>query len=109
VLHGASAGALLETAVVAEWVKLFRQSGEEPALYFWRSSAGDEVDLLVERNARLYGIEVKATSSPRPPHADALARWLALAGATSTGVLACTVSAPTAVRPGIRAVPWHPW
>lgn len=109
VLHGAHAGALLETAVVSEWVKAFRQSGEEPPLHFWRSSAGEEVDLVFERNGRLHGIEVKATSTPTPIRAASLASWLDLAGDDARGVIACNVPRPTALRPGIRAVPWHPW
>ncbi len=32
-LGGPTAGALVETAVVTEWVKAFRQSGEPPALF----------------------------------------------------------------------------
>jgi hypothetical protein len=107
VLSGPSAGALAEAAVVAEWVKAFRQRGETPAISFWRSSGGDEVDLIVERDGRLHGIEVKATATPLPGHAESLARWLALAGRHARGVLACRIDAPMTVRPGIRAVPWH--
>ncbi|MFZ5470695.1 MAG: ATP-binding protein [Myxococcota bacterium] len=108
-LQSASAGALVETAVVAEWVKLFRQNGEQPPLTFWRSSAGDEVDLVIERGGQLYGLEVKATSTPTPYHANGLSRWLDLAGASAKGALACNVSRPLALRPQLRAVPWHPW
>lgn len=107
ILNGPSAGALAETAVVAEWIKAFHQAGEPPALWTWRSSAGLEVDLVIERNGKLHGIEVKATATPAPGHADALARWLELAGPGARGVLACRVEEPMALRPGIRAVPWH--
>ena len=107
VINGPSIGALAETAVVAEWVKAFRQNGEVPALSYWRSSSGLEVDLVMERNNMLFGIEVKATATPTPHHADSLARWLELVGDRARGVLACRVEAPTALRPSIRAVPWH--
>lgn len=107
ILSGPSAGALVETAVVGEWLKAFRQLGEPPALFHWRSRAGMEVDLLVERNGALYGMEVKATATPTPGHVESLARWLALAGSRARGVLACRVEAPVTLRPGIRAVPWH--
>jgi hypothetical protein len=107
ILSGPSAGALTETAVVGEWLKLFRQQGEDPSLYFWRSSTGLEVDLIIERNRRLYGIEVKATATPTPGQADSLAAWLALAGKAARGALACRVERPQSLRPGIRAVPWH--
>ena len=105
-LHGPMLGALTETAVVSEWVKLFHGAGLQPPLYFWR--ARDlEVDLLIEWGQRLWALEVKATATPTPHHADALVRWLALAGPDARGVVACQVARPTALRPGVHAVPWH--
>jgi hypothetical protein len=106
-LQGPALGALVETAVVGEWLKAFRTRGHQPPLHFWRSSAGEEIDIVFEHQGRIYGVEAKATATPTPHHADALARWLALAGAKSRGVLACRVDRPVALRPGIRAVPWH--
>ena len=64
------------------------------------------MDPIVERHRHLYAMEVKATARPAPPHAEALARWLALAGPRARGVLACRIEAATPLRPGIRAVPW---
>jgi predicted AAA+ superfamily ATPase len=104
ILHGPAMGSLTETAVVAEWVKAFRSRGERPGLWFWRS-AEQEVDIVIERGARLYGLEVKATATPTPGHASSLHRWLELSG--GRGALACRVPSPRTLRPGIRAVPWH--
>jgi predicted AAA+ superfamily ATPase len=106
-MQGPALGALVETAVVGEWLKAFRSLGLPPPISFWRSSGGDEVDVVIEHGGRLYGVEVKATATPTPHHAAALARWLDLAGPKARGVLACRVAAPLALRPGIRAVPWH--
>lgn len=107
VLQGPSLGALAETAVVGEWVKACRQLGEHPGLYYWQSSTGAEVDLIIDRSGVLYGIEVKATATPTPRHAEGLARWLALTGPTARGVLACRVEKPHVLRPGIKGIPWH--
>lgn len=107
VLQGPSLGALVETAVVSEWVKACKNRGEQPGLHYWQSSAGHEVDLVIEHGGRLYGLEVKATATPTPYQADGLARWLSLAGRTARVALACQVEEPTVLRPGIRAVPWH--
>jgi hypothetical protein len=71
------------------------------------AAPGVEVDLLIERNRRLYAVEVKATATPTPAHAASLAQWLALAGRNAQGVLACRVEQPVTLVPGIRAVPWH--
>jgi predicted AAA+ superfamily ATPase len=107
VQQGPSFGQLVETAVVSEWVKLFHQNGEAPTLSYWQSNATAEVDLIVERNGKLYGIEVKATATPQPRHGDGIARWLDLVGPTGSGVVACNIARPSALRRGIRAVPWH--
>ena len=105
VLHGPALGALMETIVVADWVKAFRSRGERPELWFWRSSGGHEVDVVIERGGRLYGMEVKATATPTPGHGASLSQWMELSGAR--GALGCRVSSPSTLRPGIRAVPWH--
>ena len=106
-LAGPSAGALVETAVVGEWVKAFHQAGLRPPLSFYRSSGGDEVDLVIEYDGELYGLEIKATSTPTPHHSDGLVKWMALAGERAHGAVACRVDAPRSLRPGVRAVPWH--
>ncbi len=107
VLQGPSLGPLLETAVVTEWVKAFRGSGLEPPLSFWRASDGREVDLVIEYGGRVHAVEVKATETPVPGHAANLAAFAALAGPATRAVLACRVGSPAALRPGVRAVPWH--
>ena len=107
VLGGPTLGALVETAVVTEWWKAFRQRGLSPHLSYWQSPSIGEVDLVLEYDGRLYGVEVKASATPRPTHADALAKWLDLAGGEVAGVLACRIDRSVRLRPRIRAVPWH--
>jgi predicted AAA+ superfamily ATPase len=104
--HGPSFGAVLESAVVGEWRKAFVHRGEPAEFFHWRSASGLEVDLVIERNQRLYGVEVKATSAPRPEHAQGLRKWLELAGPRARGVVACLVDRPAPLGGGIWAVPW---
>jgi len=59
-------GVIFETAVLLEIVKTLWHRGEEPQVYFWRTSAGMEVDILVEMRGRLIPIEVKLSATPRP-------------------------------------------
>lgn len=63
------AGALFETAVVAEIRKLLLPLTRPATLYHWRAHAGAEVDLLLERDNRLYPLEIKLAS--RPTRGDA--------------------------------------
>lgn len=57
-------GALFESAVIGEIRKLASGLATQPIFYHWRSHAGGEVDLLLERDARLYPIEIRLTSNP---------------------------------------------
>lgn len=107
VLHGPMAGPLFETMVVAEWTKAFLHRGEPPPLYFWRSSDGLEVDLLIERDGRLHPIEAKLTSTVRPAHADSLRRWLSRAGGSAPiGILVADGPPRAPVAPGVETVAW---
>jgi hypothetical protein len=69
---GPLGGALLETAVLIEIVKAFVNRAEEPQIYFWRTSAGVEVDLVIETAGKLIPIEVKLSATPRPPMASGI-------------------------------------
>lgn len=106
-LHGPMAGALLETAVVSAWRKAFLHRGEQPAMYYWRSSDGLEVDLIIERNNRLYPIEIKLTSTLHSGDANGLEKWIKISGTPfKKGALFCNVRKWTFVTSNVQAVPW---
>jgi len=63
---GPMGGAILETAVVSEIVKDYWNRGVEPQVWFWRTSAGTEVDVVVESEGRLVPVEVKLSATPTP-------------------------------------------
>jgi len=65
-------GAILETAVLSQIVRALVHRGEEPRVWFWRTGAGSEVDLLVETGGRLVPLEVKLSATPRPPMAASI-------------------------------------
>ncbi len=69
---GPLGGPLLETAVLLQIVKAFINRGEEPRIHFWRTSAGVEVDLVVEAENRLIPIEVKLSATPHPAMASGI-------------------------------------
>ena len=69
---GPMGGPILESAVLSEIVKGFAHRGIDPQVYFWRTSAGTEVDIVVETAGKLIPIEVKLSSTPRPAMASAI-------------------------------------
>lgn len=64
--RGPLGGPILETAVFGEIFKTLTHRGIEPQIYFWRTSAGLEVDFIVETEGRLVPIEVKLSGTPKP-------------------------------------------
>ncbi|HUV50929.1 MAG TPA: ATP-binding protein [Anaerolineae bacterium] len=69
---GPMGGAIMETAVLSEIVKTLTHRGIDPQVYFWRTMAGTEVDIVVETNGKLVPIEVKLSATPRPTMASAV-------------------------------------
>ena len=57
-------GAVLETAVLSEIIRMFTAIGIDPRVYFWRTTNGKEVDFIVEVQGKLIPIEVKASKTP---------------------------------------------
>jgi len=52
-------GNLWENWVVAEFAKLNLLSGQKQNLYFWRSRAGAEIDLIIKSSGQLQAFEIK--------------------------------------------------
>ena len=69
---GPMGGSIMETAVLMEIFKTFVHRGMEPQVYFWKTSTGTEVDIIVESSGRLIPIEVKLSATPRPSMASSI-------------------------------------
>jgi len=108
-LSGAIGGALFEGLVVVEAVKAFTNAGLKPALWYWRSHDGLEVDLILQGKGKLVPIEIKLTTTPQPVHLESLKRFRALAGeeGCEPGILVCRVPEEKPLPSGITAVPWQ--
>lgn len=73
--HAASGplgGVIFETGVLAEIMKRYIHSGQDPHLYFWRTSHGSEVDIVVEQGGKLIPTEAKLSATPRPTMAPGI-------------------------------------
>lgn len=63
-MEGAMSGALLENYTVAEIIKTYQNAGQEPFLYYYRDKGAREIDLILERDGKLFPIEIKKMASP---------------------------------------------
>ena len=69
---GASAGQLFETIVLGEIIRSFHNGGEIPRIFWWRTSYGEEVDFIIEKDNKIYPIEVKMSSKANKTLAQGL-------------------------------------
>jgi hypothetical protein len=105
--RGPMGGAILETAVLSEIVKTLLHRGLEPRVYFWRTSAGEEVDFIVEAGGKLVPIEVKLSATPRPAMAANVHAFRRLMGPRAAGgYLVHTGDVRLPLGPGVTAIPF---
>jgi predicted AAA+ superfamily ATPase len=105
----AARGAIFETWVVSEALKNFYNRGAEPDLYFWRDSAGHEVDLLIDQGAKQIPIEVKSGQTIASDFFADLDYWRNLAG-QAHGAAALLYGGDTSFkRQGVSVVSWADW
>jgi hypothetical protein len=104
---GPMGGSIFETAVLMEIVKSLVHRGEEPQVYFWRTSTGAEVDLVVDMGGRLIPIEVKLSATPRPAMADAIRTFqLDLGEKAAPGYIIHPGDIRLPLAPGVTALPF---
>jgi predicted AAA+ superfamily ATPase len=72
---GPMGGAIFENLVVADLFKIAVHRGEDPGLYYWRTAAGAEVDLVIETQSGLIPIEIKQSATPRPEMAQGISNF----------------------------------
>lgn len=107
-------GAIAETWVVAEAIKVLHHSGMRPEAWFVRDHRGEEVDLVIRTAAgRTLAVEVKASATPVGDNLRAPIRWAELLAATAPELGAV---APVVVYGGDamgwgkgRFVSWRGW
>jgi predicted AAA+ superfamily ATPase len=96
-------GALFETLVVVEMLKRRFNAGRAANLFFYRDTAGKEIDLVLEYADGVFPIEIKAASTFDPSFAASLGILTAQSprgGATVLG------GGQAGVRGTTRIVPW---
>lgn len=99
-------GAWLENWAVAEIKSLVETFLPGIQLWFWRTQAGGEVDLIIEAGRRLLPIEIKWSSRPTRADCRELEQFLRdVRPRAPVGVVACGVSEPCLITDRVVAVP----
>lgn len=104
---GPMGGAIMETAVVSEVVKTLTHQGIDPQVFFWRTSAGAEVDLIVQSEGKLVPIEVKLSATPSPAMAGSIKRFREdLSGKAMPGYVVHPGDVRLPLGKGVTALPF---
>lgn len=75
-LEGPMSGALFETACISQFYKRFSAFADSCSLYYYRSTDGLEVDLLIETGKTIYPVEIKLSSTIDYGRVSSLIKWL---------------------------------
>jgi len=59
-------GALFENLVIMDMYKSMVNTGQEPNLYFFRDTNGNEIDLLIDRGRQIIPVEIKSAETYSP-------------------------------------------
>lgn len=100
-------GAHLENLVLQDLLAWRDARLERAEVFYWRTTTGEEVDLVIETGGRLLPIEVKATVRPRLSDATSLRTFRQEYGETArAGLLLHAGSALEWLTPDVLAAPW---
>ena len=105
--HHAACGALFETYVVGEFIKRRFNAGQAADPYFWRDSAGHEVDLLYETGQGLQAIEIKAGATFASDWPTTAAKWQGFAKDEAQPPMIVFGGEGAYERQGCRVVGWR--
>ncbi len=75
-----SKGAVFETYVYSELMKLFINRGEKPEIYYWRDKTGNEVDFIIPNQKELISLEVKSGKTITKDYFKGINYWKKLTG-----------------------------
>lgn len=104
--HRAERGAIFESYVVSELLKNFVHRGNQPSLYFWRDSAGHEIDVIIDLGVRRVPLETKSGQTVVSDFFNNLAYWRDLSGDPDAPAALVYGGDKSFVRSTIAVYPW---
>lgn len=106
VYHHASRGNIFEGFVVSELYKNFYHRGEQPGLFFWRDSAGHEINILIEIGGELIPLETKSAQTIASDFFELFRYWRTLTGKPDEPAALVYGGKEGFRREGVVVYPW---
>ena len=107
-IHSAR-GAVFETWVISGLLKNYYNRGEEPDIYFWRDSAGHEVDIVIDRGRELVPVEMKSGETIGGDFFKGLDYWRSLPGQSNCPATLVYGGNASFMRRKIAVISWNQW
>lgn len=102
---GAMSGAIFETWVMIELLKSYWHQGQLAPFYYFRNKDQREIDLLIERDGKLYPVECKKSASPSREALQGMAALANLGIDVGPGAVICLTPQLLPLRRTVMAVP----
>lgn len=100
-------GPIFEGPVLSEIMKAHLHSGRQPAIFFWRISAGNEVDFIIESGSEVIPLEAKLGATARPEMAKGILTFLSsFSGKARRGVVLYGGDDILPLAPCVNAIPF---
>jgi predicted AAA+ superfamily ATPase len=105
VVHS-SRGAIFESWVIAELYKSYYHTGKQPAMYYFRDSNNNEIDLILDHGSKFLPIEIKSGQTINSEFFKGLEYWRKLTSMEdSPAILIYGGDSPTIFK-GMKVLPW---
>ena len=90
-------------------MKGYFNGGVEPDIYFWRDSAGHEIDLLIDQGAMQLPVEIKSGQTVAGDFFRGIDYWRQLAGEPDGPAALVYGGDASYKRRGISVLAWSDW
>jgi hypothetical protein len=102
-------GAVFETFVISELFKNYYNQGREPDIFFWRDSAGHEVDVILDNGKEQIPIEIKSGQTFVSDFFAGLDYWRSLPGQNNCRPLLVYGGDESYSRKNTAVISWADW
>ena len=104
-MNGAMAGAFFESWCVAEILKSYVNAGESPSFYYYRDKDKNEIDLVIEREDKIYPVEFKKAATVSKADVRQFSKLSDFNMPVGTGALISLYPDAILIKENVKAIP----
>ncbi len=104
-MNGAMAGAFFESWCVAEILKSYVNAGESPSFYYYRDKDKNEIDLVIEREGKIYPVEFKKAATVSKADVKRFNKLSNFNMPVGTGALISLYPDAILIKENVKAIP----